>query len=277
MFYEKRRLMCEKYNEARDYFINNPANLINLEHYVTDIINEAIVRNYGEIEHDYNEASFLNPFWANYPPDDRGRAPVGDQIPWIEVGEHSVGHKLNRIISTEFDIREVGLPSGADNRFTLSSNDILEMTEESMDRLLSINLKGTFFLTQYAANKMIENNCGEAIINITSMSAYVSSTSRGEYCISKAGLAMVTALFADRLAEYGINVYELRPGIIETDMTAKVKDKYQKLISEGILPIKRMGEPNDIARAVLGIAEGMIRYSTGEVINIDGGYHLRRL
>lgn len=159
----------------------------------------------------------------------------------------------------------------------LERNDILVMTEESMDRLLSINLKGTFFLTQYVSNKMVEGNFGTAIINVTSMSAYTSSTSRGEYCISKAGLSMVTTLFADRLAEYGIGVYEIRPGIIETDMTAKVKGKYDALIEGGLLPISRMGQPDDIAKAALMLATGSLPYSTGEVINVDGGFHIRRL
>lgn len=156
-------------------------------------------------------------------------------------------------------------------------NDILGMTRESMDRLLDINLKGTFFLTQYCANQMIAHGCGQAIINITSMSAYTSSTNRGEYCISKAGLAMVTTLFADRLAEYGINVYEIRPGIIKTNMTSTVTEKYENLINGGLLPIKRWGYPEDIARGVVALAKGYLPYSTGEVINIDGGFHIQRL
>lgn len=159
----------------------------------------------------------------------------------------------------------------------LERNDILQMTAESMERLLDINLKGTFFLTQYAANKMIEHHCGEAIINVTSMSAYTASINRGEYCISKAGLAMVTELFAVRLAEYGINVYEIRPGIIRTDMTATVTEKYERLIAGGLLPIARMGMPEDIAKAVSALASGALPYSTGEVINIDGGFHIRTL
>lgn len=155
--------------------------------------------------------------------------------------------------------------------------DILQMKRESMDRLIGTNLFGTFFLTQKTANKMIEKGCGEAIIFITSMSAYVSSTSRGEYCVSKAGLSMTATLFADRLAEYGINVYEIRPGIIETDMTSVVKDKYIEKINNGLLPIKRMGKPEDIAAAVSALAFGALPYSTGEVINIDGGFHIRSL
>lgn len=156
-------------------------------------------------------------------------------------------------------------------------DDILKMTRASMEKVLSVNLFGMFFLTQYAANMMISHSCGEAIINITSMSAYTSSTSRGEYCISKAGASMATLLFADRLSEYGINVYEIRPGIIETDMTAGVKGKYEEKIDGGLLPIKRMGEPRDVALAVSALASGALPYSTGEVINIDGGFHIRRL
>ena len=156
-------------------------------------------------------------------------------------------------------------------------NDILQMSEESMDRLLNINLKGTFFLTQRVANAMIDGGFGSAIINITSMSVYTSSTSRGEYCISKAGLAMVTTLFADRLASTNIRVYEVRPGIVETPMTAGVKGKYDALIEGGLLPISRMGQPEDVARAVLMLASGYLAYSTGEVINVDGGFHIQRL
>jgi NAD(P)-dependent dehydrogenase (short-subunit alcohol dehydrogenase family) len=161
--------------------------------------------------------------------------------------------------------------------------DILATTEESFDFVLGINLKGTFFLTQLVANYMVEEvkkNVGIApiIVNISSISAYVSSTMRGEYCISKAGISMITALFADRLAEYGINVYEIRPGIIATDMTAGVKEKYDRLIlEEGILPIRRWGTPDDIAHAVSVLCSGKLAYSTGEVLNVDGGFHIRRL
>ena len=164
----------------------------------------------------------------------------------------------------------------------LNRCDILEMSEESMQRLLDINLKGTFFLSQLAARRMLEerkngNTDYKMITFITSISAETSSTSRGEYCISKAGLHMATSLFADRLAEDRINVYELRPGIIETDMTAVVKDKYTALIDGGLLPIKRMGQPCDIGNAVLGLASGLFAYSTGDVINLDGGFHISRL
>jgi len=157
-------------------------------------------------------------------------------------------------------------------------NDILETTRESFDRLLDVNLKGTFFLTQKIANYMLKNNnSSRAIINISSISAYTSSVNRPEYCISKAGISMITALFADRLSEYGINVYEIRPGIIQTDMTAGVLDKYNKLIKDGLLPINRIGQPEDVAKPVLAIISGLLPYSTGEIINADGGFHIRRL
>lgn len=161
--------------------------------------------------------------------------------------------------------------------------DLLETTEESYDRLMAINLKGPFFLTQLLSRYMIELVESKIIerpkiVNISSMSAYTSSVSRGEYCISKAGVSMVTTLFADRLAEFGINVYEIRPGIIKTPMTEAVTAKYDKLILEdNLLPIKRWGYPEDIANAVKAIVSGGFEYSTGEVFNIDGGFHLRRL
>ena len=161
--------------------------------------------------------------------------------------------------------------------------DILSTTEENFDFVLDINLKGTFFLSQLIANYMVEevkqnNGIAPIIINISSMSAYTSSTARGEYCISKSGISMITTLFADRLAEYGINVYEIRPGIIATDMTSTVKEKYDRLIlEEGILPIKKWGYPENIANAVSVFCSGKLAYSTGEIINVDGGFHIRRL
>jgi 3-oxoacyl-[acyl-carrier protein] reductase len=160
--------------------------------------------------------------------------------------------------------------------------DLLEATEESFDRVLNINLKGPYFLTQLVARWMIEQkkqytDRSYRIINIGSMSAYTSSPTRGEYCISKAGIGMMTMLYADRLSEYGIGVFETRPGIIQTDMTSVVKEKYDTLIAEGITPIKRWGQPDDIAKVVGAIAQGRLDFSTGQVINVDGGFHLRRL
>jgi len=158
--------------------------------------------------------------------------------------------------------------------------DILETPQESFDRVLDTNLRGTFFMCQAMANHMIAH-LGEGyapkIVNISSMSAYTSSVNRGEYCIAKAGISMVTTLFADRLAEYGILVYEVRPGIIKTDITAKVTEKYDKLIGEGVTPIKRWGYPEDIGRAVAAIAADYFPFSTGEVFNVDGGFHIQRL
>jgi len=164
----------------------------------------------------------------------------------------------------------------------LKRMDILQATEESFDRVLGINLRGPYFLTQLVANWMIEQRQQDAqrplrIVNIGSISAYTSSPSRGEYCISKAGIAMMTKLYADRLAEYSIGVFEISPGIIETDMTRVVKEKYDKLIGEGLTPIRRWGQPGDVAKAVGAIAEGRLDFSTGSVINVDGGFHLRRL
>lgn len=160
--------------------------------------------------------------------------------------------------------------------------DLLEMSEASYDEVMNTNLKGPYFLTQHVARIMIEQQKGEpeampVIINIGSISADTSSTNRGEYCLSKAGMGMMTLLFADRLAEVGIRVYEIRPGIIETDMTAGVKAKYDQQIGEGLLPIRRWGKPADVARAVVALAEGLLSYSTGEFIYIDGGFHIRRL
>ncbi len=160
--------------------------------------------------------------------------------------------------------------------------DILDATEESYDFVMGINLKGPYFLTQAVANWMIRrrddgDDANLCIVNISSISAYTASTGRGEYCLSKAGLSMATKLWAARLAEHGINVYEIRPGIIATDMTAGVKEKYDKLIGEGLTPIRRWGEPGDIARAVAACARGDLGFSTGEVINVDGGFHLRIL
>ncbi len=160
--------------------------------------------------------------------------------------------------------------------------DILEGTEESFDRVIGINLKGPYFLTQLVANWMIEQrrefpDRGLRIVNIGSISAYTSSPSRGEYCISKAGIRMMTKLYGDRLGEYGIGVFEVSPGIIATDMTAGVKDKYDKLIAEGLQPIKRWGQPQDVAKAVGAIAQGGFDFSTGAIFDVDGGFHLSRL
>ncbi len=156
-------------------------------------------------------------------------------------------------------------------------NDILDMTEESYDFVMNINTKGTFFLTQAVANRMIKTEGKKYIVNISSMSAYTVSCNRGEYCISKAGVSMITKLFAERLAEYGILVNEIRPGIIATGMTSKVKEKYDNLIDGGLLPISRWGKPEDIADGVAALCSGMLDYTTGQSVDIDGGFHIRSL
>ncbi len=155
--------------------------------------------------------------------------------------------------------------------------DILEMTEESYDFVMGINTKGTLFLTQLVANKMIAGGKGGSIVNISSCSAYTSSTSRGEYCISKAGVSMITKLFADRLAGEGILVNEICPGIIATGMTDAVKDKYDKLIADGLVPMGRWGMPSDIAKAVVALCDGTFGYTTGQSFILDGGMHIRKL
>jgi 3-oxoacyl-[acyl-carrier protein] reductase len=162
--------------------------------------------------------------------------------------------------------------------------DILEADEESFDRLMAINLKGPYFLTQTVVNFWLSHpqrlrslERKPKIVTVSSVSAYAVSTNRGDYCISKAGLSMLTPLFAVRLAEHGINVYEVRPGVVSTDMTAVVKEKYDRMIQEGAWPIRRWGTPEDVGRAVVAIAQDRFPFSTGEVINVDGGFHLHRL
>lgn len=159
--------------------------------------------------------------------------------------------------------------------------DILKMTSESYDFVMGINLKGTFFLTQLVANQMLkqekEDGIRGYIVSISSSSAYTSSTNRGEYCISKAGVSMMTMLFADKLGPEGILVNEICAGIISTDMTAKVKDKYDALIAGGLVPEGRWGTPEDVAKAVFALSDGTLGYTTGHSIIVDGGMHIRRL
>jgi 3-oxoacyl-[acyl-carrier protein] reductase len=154
--------------------------------------------------------------------------------------------------------------------------DLLEAGEESFDELIATNLKGPHFLTQLVARRMAAEGAGR-IVFVTSISAYTASVNRGEYCISKAGLSMSVALWAERLAACGVKVFEIRPGIIRTDMIAAVEKSYDEKIGAGLLPQRRMGEPRDIALAVRAIADGLLDYSTGQVLNVDGGFHLRSL
>jgi 3-oxoacyl-[acyl-carrier protein] reductase len=160
--------------------------------------------------------------------------------------------------------------------------DILTAGEQSFDQVISTNLKGTYFLTQAAANWMISQRQSDkefiaCIINVTSISATVASINRGEYCISKAGLSMATQLFAARLGEFDIPVYEIRPGIISTDMTKGVKEKYSRLIEEGLCVQKRWGLPDDVGKVVGALVSGCFSYSTGQVFMVDGGMTIPRL
>lgn len=160
--------------------------------------------------------------------------------------------------------------------------DLLEATEESWDQVFDTNLKGPFFLAQLAARTMIRlidagTIPGATIVNVSSISAYAVSTNRADYCLTKAAVQMMTWLLADRLAEHKILVYEVCPGVIATDMTGPVREKYQRLIAEGLSPIRRWGQPEDVARAVAALVQGHFPFSTGERINVDGGFHIRRL
>jgi len=165
---------------------------------------------------------------------------------------------------------------------SIGRKDLLEATDESWDTVFATNLKGPFFLAQLAACKMIELIDSQAInrgtiINVSSISAYAVSTNRADYCMAKAAMQMMTWLLADRLAEQRILVYEVCPGVIASDMTAPVKDKYDKLIADGMSPIRRWGQPEDVATAVAMLASGALGFTTGERINVDGGFHIRRL
>jgi 3-oxoacyl-[acyl-carrier protein] reductase len=160
--------------------------------------------------------------------------------------------------------------------------DVLEATEESWDEVFATNLKGPFFLAQIAARAMIDLiRSGQTqrgtIVNVSSISAYAVSTNRADYCLAKAAMPMMTWLLATRLAEEKIRVYEICPGVIASDMTAPVKEKYDRLIAEGMSPIRRWGEPEDVARAVATVVSDAFPFSTGETINVDGGFHIRRL
>ncbi len=159
--------------------------------------------------------------------------------------------------------------------------DLLEMTEESFDRVVGINTKGCMFLTQAVAKQMISQQPLDGrkgvIVNVSSCSAVVSSTSRGEYCVSKAGVSMLTSLYADRLAPEGILVNEVRPGVIATDMTSAVTEKYDRLIADNVFPIARWGTPEDVAGAVSALCSDKFLYTTGNYIDVDGGFHIRRL
>ena len=159
--------------------------------------------------------------------------------------------------------------------------DLLEMSEESFDYVLGVNTKGNMFLTQAVAKQMIRQEPLDGrkgvIVNVSSCSSVVSSVNRGEYCVSKAGVSMLTTLYADRLAQEGILVHEVRPGVIATDMTSAVQDKYDKMIGDGMFPIARWGTPQDVANAVSALCSDKFLYTTGNYIDVDGGFHIKRL
>ncbi|MCA9198339.1 MAG: 3-ketoacyl-ACP reductase [Planctomycetales bacterium] len=164
---------------------------------------------------------------------------------------------------------------------SVGRKDLLEATEASWDAVFDTNLKGAFFLSQLAANQMMRQariaDRHHYIVNISSISAYAASSNRADYCIAKAGMEMMTRLFAERLADDNIRVFEVCPGVIASDMTAPVKQKYDQLIADGLTPIRRWGEPTDIARTVETIVAGSLPFCTGQRINVDGGFHIRRL
>jgi 3-oxoacyl-[acyl-carrier protein] reductase len=201
--------------------------------------------------------------------------PVGLDISCTGCHKEVVSNILERYGRIDVLVNNAGVAP-------LQRNDILDMTEESYERVLNINLKGPVFFAQKIAREMtwLKNqldNYRPVIVFITSVSAELSSTNRTEYCISKAGLSMASKVFADRLSGEGILVYEVRPGIIQTDMTARIKDKYDKLIGEGLVPQKRWGLPEDIGKAVASIARGDWGFSTGLVFEISGGLNIHKL
>ncbi len=211
-----------------------------------------------------------------------GNVSIQAEIFQADIAQGSDRHKLLEFVRAKFGRLDL-LVNNAGVAPAVRA-DLLESGEESFDRLIQVNVKGPYFLTQAAARWMIEEvqrgecPCGPPrIVTISSISAYTASVNRGEYCVAKAALSMLTPLFATRLAEYGIGVYEIRPGIIATDMTQGVKEKYDRLIGDGLTPIKRWGTPEDVGKAVAGLAQGWLPFSTGEILNVDGGFHLRRL
>jgi 3-oxoacyl-[acyl-carrier protein] reductase len=196
------------------------------------------------------------------------RADVGD----TRQREGLVDEVLKRWDRIDVLVNNAGITS-------VGRRDLLEATEASWDQVLAVNLKAPFFLCRRVACEMIsrrERLRDPVLVNVSSVSAYALSTNRGDYCISKTALGMVTQLFAARLADHGIRVYEVRPGIIDSDMTAGGRERYTQLIAEGLTPIRRWGTPEDVGKAVASLALGALPFSTGDVLNVDGGYHVRR-
>lgn len=205
--------------------------------------------------------------------------------PWCQAFQGDVGRRQDRDDLVDQVIDRAGRIDVLVNNAGISSpirGDMLEVTEQSWDTVLDTNLKGPFFLGQRVARYMRDQLAAKAIpsaviVNISSISAYVASVARSEYCVSKAGLSMLTQLWAHRLAEYGILVYEIRPGIIRTDMTRAAVAKYDELLANGLAPLRRWGTPEDVGKVVALLARGQFSYSTGEIINVDGGFHSRHL
>jgi NAD(P)-dependent dehydrogenase (short-subunit alcohol dehydrogenase family) len=201
--------------------------------------------------------------------------PIGLDISCTVCHKEVVSNILERYGRIDFLVNNAGVAP-------LHRNDVLELTEESYDRVMNINLKGPVFFAQKIAREMIWlkqmiQDYKPKIVFISSVSAVMSSTNRAEYCISKAGISMASTVFADRLSEEGILVFDVRPGLIQTDMTARVKDKYDKMISEGVIPQKRWGMPEDIGKAVASLARGDWEFSTGSIFEISGGLNIRSL
>ncbi len=194
---------------------------------------------------------------------------------WGDISDAAVRERLVRTIREEYG----GLSVLVNNAGVTTKNrvDMLELAEDDMIDLLRVNLIAPFLLSAALAPLMGRGHEAAYIVNVSSISAYAASVNRADYCISKAGMSMMTALFADRLASENVHVFEVRPGIIRTDMTGPVAEKYDRLIEGGLLPIRRWGTPEDVARAVMGIVLGYHPYSTGSVVNVDGGFHIRRL
>jgi len=200
---------------------------------------------------------------------------VGASVADAAARAHLLATTLERFGRLDVLVNNAGITSPG-------RKDILEATEEAWETVFDTNLKGPFFLSQQAALRMIEFiQAGiiphGRIINMSSISEYAVSTNRADYCLTKAAIGMMTELFATRLAEENINVYEIRPGVIASDMTAAVKDKYDRLIAEGLTPIKRWGQPEDVAKAVAALALNYFPFSTGDRFNVDGGFHIRRV
>jgi len=202
----------------------------------------------------------------------------------VEVAQADISQTADRARLIEFVRDEMGRLDLLVNNAGVAPSvraDLLEASEESFDRLISINLKGPYFLTQLAARLMRDGEpllgCARAVVTISSMSAFTVSVNRGDYCISKAGLSMMTKLYAVRLAEWGIQTFEIQPGVIATEMTGAVREKYDQMFADGLAPINRWGQPADIGKSIVAIAGGAFPYSTGQVIQVDGGFHIPRL